>query len=69
VISSKGKVYLKDTQAKGDIKISSTETEISEKLISENKINIENKKLLNKGQIIANKDVSIKGDIENNKLI
>ena len=69
VISSKGKVYLKDTQAKGDIKISSTETEISEKLISENKINIENKKLLNKGEIVANKDVTIKGDIENNKLI
>ncbi|WP_338943161.1 hemagglutinin repeat-containing protein [Fusobacterium nucleatum] len=69
VISSKGKVYLKDTQAKGDIKISSTETEISEKLISENKINIENKKLLNKGEIVANNDVTIKGDIENNKLI
>uniref|UniRef100_UPI003B586843 filamentous hemagglutinin N-terminal domain-containing protein n=1 Tax=Fusobacterium watanabei TaxID=2686067 RepID=UPI003B586843 len=69
VISSKGKVYLKDTQAKGDIKISSTETEISEKLISENKINIENKKLLNKGEIVANNNVSIKGDIENNKLV
>ncbi|CAM2394513.1 hemagglutinin repeat-containing protein [Fusobacterium watanabei] len=69
VISSKGKVYLKDTQAKGDIKISSTETEISEKLISENKINIENKKLLNKGEIVANNDVTIKGNIENNKLI
>ncbi|WP_338948760.1 hemagglutinin repeat-containing protein [Fusobacterium nucleatum] len=69
VISSKGKVYLKDTQAKGDIKISSTKTEISEKLISENKINIENKKLLNKGEIVANNNVSIKGDIENNKLI
>ncbi|WP_339120306.1 hemagglutinin repeat-containing protein [Fusobacterium nucleatum] len=69
VISSKGKVYLKDTQAKGDIRISSTETEISEKLISENKINIENKKLLNKGEIVANNNVSIKGDIENNKLI
>ena len=69
VISSKGKVYLKDTQAKGDIKISSTETEIGEKLISENKINIENKKLLNKGEIIANKDVTIKGNVENNKLI
>ncbi|WP_338963878.1 hemagglutinin repeat-containing protein [Fusobacterium nucleatum] len=69
VISSKGKVYLKDTQAKGDIRISSTETEISEKLISENKINIENKKLLNKGEIVANNDVTIKGDIENNKLI
>ncbi|WP_338952609.1 hemagglutinin repeat-containing protein [Fusobacterium nucleatum] len=69
VISSKGKVYLKDTQAKGDIRISSTETEISEKLISENKINIENKKLLNKGEIVANNNVSIKGNIENNKLI
>jgi len=69
VISSRGKVYLKDTQAKGDIKISSAETEIGEKLISENKINIENKKLLNKGEIIANKDVTIKGNIENNKLI
>ena len=69
VISSKGKVYLKDTQAKGDIRISSTEIEISEKLISENKINIENKKLLNKGEIVANNDVTIKGDIENNKLI
>jgi len=69
VISSKGKVYLKDTQAKGNINISSTETEIGEKLISENKINIENKNLLNKGQIIANKDVTIKGNVENNKLI
>ena len=69
VISSKGKVYLKDTQAKGDIKISSTETEIDNKLLAENKINIENKKLLNKGQIIANKDVTIKGNFENNKLI
>jgi len=69
VISSKGKVYLKDTQAKRDIKISSTETEIGEKLISENKINIENKKLLNKGEIIANKDVAVKGNVENNKLI
>ena len=69
VISSKGKVYLKDTQAKGNINISSTETEIGEKLISENKINIENKKLLNKGEIIANKDVAVKGNIENNKLI
>ncbi|WP_338967060.1 hemagglutinin repeat-containing protein [Fusobacterium nucleatum] len=69
VISSKGKVYLKDTQAKGNINIFSTETEIGEKLISENKINIENKKLLNKGQIIANKDVTIKGNVENNKLI
>ncbi|WP_438940648.1 filamentous hemagglutinin N-terminal domain-containing protein [Fusobacterium animalis] len=69
VISSKGKVYLKDTQAKGDIKISSTETEIDNKLLAENKINIENKKLLNKGQIIANKDVTIKGNVENNKLI
>ncbi|WP_339009185.1 hemagglutinin repeat-containing protein [Fusobacterium animalis] len=69
VISSRGKVYLKDTQAKGDIKISSTETEIDNKLLAENKINIENKKLLNKGQIIANKDVTIKGNVENNKLI
>ncbi|EHO76503.1 hypothetical protein HMPREF9942_01762, partial [Fusobacterium animalis F0419] len=69
VISSKGKVYLKDTEAKGDIKISSTETEIGNKLLAENKINIENKKLLNKGQIIANKDVTIKGNVENNKLI
>ena len=69
VISSKGKVYLKDTQAKGDIKISSTETEIDNKLLAENKINIENKKLLNKGQIIANKDVTIKGNVKNNKLI
>ncbi|WP_338997392.1 hemagglutinin repeat-containing protein [Fusobacterium animalis] len=69
VISSKGKVYLKDTEAKGDIKISSTETEIDNKLLAENKINIENKKLLNKGQIIANKDVTIKGNVENNKLI
>ena len=69
VISAKGKVYLKDTQAKGDIKISSTETEISEKLIPEKKINIENQKLINKGEIVANNNVSIKGNIENNKLI
>ena len=69
VISSKGKVYLKDTQAKGDIKISSTETEISEKLLAENGINIESGKTTNSGQIQANKDIRINGDVDSSNLI
>ena len=69
VISSKGKVYLKDTQAKGDIKISSTETEIGNKLVAENAINIESKKTKNSGQIQANKDIIINGNIDSSNLI
>ena len=69
VISSKGKVYLKDTQAKGDIKISSTETEISEKLLAENGINIESGKTTNSGQIQANKDITINGNVDSSNLI
>ena len=69
VISSKGKVYLKDTQAKGDIKISSTETEIGDKLVAENAINIESKKTKNSGQIQANKDIIINGNVDSSNLI
>ncbi|MGP1429439.1 MAG: two-partner secretion domain-containing protein, partial [Fusobacterium sp.] len=69
VISSKGKVYLKDTQAKGDIKISSTETEISDKLLAENGINIESRKTTNSGQIQANKDIRINGNVDSSNLI
>ena len=69
VISSKGKVYLKDTQAKGDIKISSTGTEISDKLVAENTINIESKKTKNSGQIQANKDITINGNVDSSNLI
>ena len=69
VISSKGKVYLKDTQAKGDIKISSTETEIRDKLVAENTINIESKKTKNSGQIQANKDITINGNVDSSNLI
>ena len=69
VISSKGKVYLKDTQAKGDIKISSTETEIGDKLVAENAINIESKKTKNSGQIQANKDITINGNVDSLNLI
>ena len=69
VISSKGKVYLKDTQAKGDIKISSTETEIGDKLVAENAINIESKKTKNSGQIQANNDITINGNVDSSNLI
>ena len=69
VISSKGKVYLKDTQAKGNIKISSTETEIGDKLVAENAINIESKKTKNSGQIQANKDITINGNVDSSNLI
>ena len=69
VISSKGKVYLKDTQAKGDIKILSTETEIGDKLVAENAINIESKKTKNSGQIQANKDITINGNVDSLNLI
>ena len=69
VITSKGKVYLKDTQAKGDIKIASTETEISEKLLAENGINIESGKTTNSGQIQANKDITINGNVDSSNLI
>ena len=69
VISSKGKVYLKDTQAKGDIKISSTETEIGNKLLAENSVNIQNSKLSNKGQIQANNNITINGNVDSSNLI
>ena len=69
VISSKGKVFLKDTQAKGDIKILSTETEIGDKLVAENAINIESKKTKNSGQIQANKDITINGNVDSSNLI
>ncbi|WP_339067358.1 hemagglutinin repeat-containing protein [Fusobacterium animalis] len=69
VISSRGKVYLKDTQAKGDIKISSAETEIGNKLLAENSVNIQNSKLSNKGQIQANNDIAITGNVDSSNLI
>ena len=57
------------TQAKGDIKISSTETEIRDKLVAENTINIESKKTKNSGQIQANKDITINGNVDSSNLI
>ena len=69
VISSKGKVYLKDTQAKGDIKISSTETEIGNKLLAENSVNIESRKTTNSGQIQANNNITINGNVDSSNLI
>ncbi len=69
VISSKGKVYLKDTQAKGDIKISSTETEIENKLLAENSVNIESRKTTNSGQIQANNNITINGNVDSSNLI
>ncbi|WP_422851677.1 hemagglutinin repeat-containing protein [Fusobacterium animalis] len=69
VISSKGKVYLKDTQAKGDIKISSTETEIGNKLLAENSVNIESGKTTNSGQIQANNNITINGNVDSSNLI
>ena len=69
VISSKGKVYLKDTQAKGNINISSTETEIGSKLLAENSINIKSGKTANSGQIQANNNITINGNVDNSNLI
>ena len=69
VISSKGKVYLKDTQAKRDIKISSTETEIGSKLLAENAINIKSGKTSNSGQIRANNNITINGNVDSSNLI
>ncbi|MHB9316543.1 two-partner secretion domain-containing protein, partial [Fusobacterium polymorphum] len=69
VISSKGKVYLKDTQAKGNINISSTETEIGNKLLAENSINIKSGKTANSGQIQANNNITINGNVDNSNLI
>ena len=69
VISSKGKVYLKDTQAKGNINISSTETEIGNKLLAENSVNIESRKTTNSGQIQANNNITINGNVDSSNLI
>ena len=69
VISSKGKVYLKDTQAKRNINISSTETEIGSKLLAENSINIKSGKTANSGQIQANNNITINGNVDNSNLI
>ncbi|WP_418125657.1 hemagglutinin repeat-containing protein [Fusobacterium nucleatum] len=68
VISSKGKVYLKDTQAKGNIKITSTETEIANKLLAENLIDIKGK-TTNSGQIQANNNITISGNVDSSNLI
>uniref|UniRef100_UPI001897AA25 two-partner secretion domain-containing protein n=1 Tax=Fusobacterium sp. 1001295B_180824_G3 TaxID=2787123 RepID=UPI001897AA25 len=69
VISSRGKVYLKDTQAKGDIKVSSTETEIGNKLLAENSINIESGKTSNSGEIKANNNIRFSGNVDSFNLI
>ena len=69
VISSKGKVYLKDTQAKGNINISSTETEIGNKLLAENAIDIKSGKTTNSGQIQANNNITISGNVDSSNLI
>jgi len=69
VISSKGKVYLKDTQAKGNINISSTETEIGKKLLAENAIDIKSGKTTNSGQIQANNNITISGNVDSSNLI
>ena len=69
VISSKGKVYLKDTQAKGNINISSTETEIGNKLLAENTIDIKSGKITNSGQIQANNNITISGNVDSSNLI
>ncbi|WP_338984519.1 hemagglutinin repeat-containing protein [Fusobacterium nucleatum] len=69
VISSKGKVYLKDTQAKGNINISSTETEIGNKLLAENTIDIKSGKTTNSGQIQANNNITISGNVDSSNLI
>ncbi|WDD88489.1 hemagglutinin repeat-containing protein [Fusobacterium nucleatum] len=69
VISSRGKVYLKDTQAKGDIKISSAETEIGNKLLAENSINIESGKTSNSGEIKANNNIRFSGNVDSSNLI
>ena len=69
VISSKGKVYLKDTQAKENIKITSTETKVSDKLLAENSVNIESKKTINSGQIQANNNITISGNVDSSNLI
>ncbi|QNE68042.1 hemagglutinin repeat-containing protein [Fusobacterium hwasookii] len=69
VISSKGKVYLKDTQAKGNINISSTETEIGSKLLAENTIDIKSGKTTNSGQIQANNNITISGNVDSSNLI
>ncbi|WP_338968601.1 hemagglutinin repeat-containing protein [Fusobacterium nucleatum] len=68
VISSKGKVFLKDTQAKGNIKITSTETEIANKLLAENLIDIKGK-TTNSGQIQANNNITISGNVDSSNLI
>ena len=57
-------VYLKDTQAKGDIKISSAETEIDNKLLAEDSINIESGKTSNSGEIKANNNITINGNVD-----
>ncbi|MFA3905226.1 two-partner secretion domain-containing protein, partial [Fusobacterium nucleatum] len=69
VISSKGKVFLKDTQAKGNINISSTETEIGNKLLAENTIDIKSGKTTNSGQIQANNNITISGNVDSSNLI
>ncbi|MCI7223185.1 hemagglutinin repeat-containing protein [Fusobacterium sp.] len=68
VIDSKGKVQLKNTQAKENIDIKSKETEIKEKLIAEKGINIKGN-TENLGNILSNEDLKIVGNLENHKQV
>ncbi|KXA13196.1 hypothetical protein, partial [Fusobacterium nucleatum] len=52
-----------------DIKISSTETEIGNKLLAENSVNIESGKTTNSGQIQANNNITINGNVDSSNLI
>ncbi|WP_022819412.1 hemagglutinin repeat-containing protein [Fusobacterium russii] len=68
IIDTKGRVYLKDSQAKNNMDIKSKETEIEEKLIAENSFKVEGN-LKNKGNILVNNSIEVKGNVENNKKI
>ncbi|MDO4691029.1 MAG: filamentous hemagglutinin N-terminal domain-containing protein, partial [Fusobacterium sp.] len=68
IIDTKGRVYLKDTQAKNNVDIKAKETEIEEKLIAENNFKVEGN-LKNEGDILVNNNIEVKGSVENNKKI
>ncbi|KDE74917.1 hemolysin, partial [Fusobacterium necrophorum BFTR-2] len=69
ILDTKGKVYLKDTQAKNNISIKAKETQVEEKLIAEKGIKLASEKIRNRGNLAANTNIIMQGDVENEKWI
>lgn len=69
IIDSQGNAYLQEAHAKKDIRMKTKETEVTNKLLAEGKISIQNERLFNQGKISANEGIEIKGDLDNRGIL